>query len=109
MITIPPRRLLLLVAGFTLWAGAFLSLYGVNAVGCAFAWPRPLHRGILLSLLVLHLGALGWMAFRCWRRRRSQQDARAAFVESVGLGVTIAALTATLLTFAPSLVLSPCA
>jgi hypothetical protein len=108
MITIPPRRLLPLVTGFTLWASAFVSLYGVNAIACRFAWPRPFHRGILLLLLALHLVVLGWMTLRCWRRRRSQQDVRAAFIESVGLGLTIAALAATLLTFAPSLVLSTC-
>lgn len=105
MTALAPRRLLVLVAGFTLWASAFLLLYGVNAVGCAFEWPRALHRGALLSLVLLHTGALGWMTFHCWRRWRSQ---RAAFVESVGLGVTIAALAATLLTFTPSLLLSLC-
>ena len=103
---VPPRRLLLLAAGFILRAGAFLTLYGVNAVGCAFAWPHPLQRGILVTLLALHIAALGWLAWYCWRRRRAQ--GRARFLEHVGFGATISALVATLLTFAPSLVLSLC-
>ena len=106
MIHVPPRRLLLLVAGFILWAGAFLTLYGVNAVGCAFAWPRPLQRGILLTLLALHIAALGYLAWYCWQRRRASDRTR--FVEYVGLGATVSALAATLLTFAPSLVLTLC-
>lgn len=106
MMQAPPRRLLLLAAGFILWAGAFLTLYGVNAVGCAFAWPRSLQRGILLTLLALHVAALGLLAWRDWKRRQVLD--RADFVESVGLGATISALAATLLTFAPSLVLTLC-
>lgn len=108
MIQVPPRRLLLLVAGFILWAGAFLTLYGVNAVGCAFAWPSALQRGILLALLALHLVALGWLAWYCWQRRRARADDRVGFVDYVGFGATIAALAATVLTFAPSLVLTLC-
>ncbi|WP_116811377.1 hypothetical protein [Steroidobacter cummioxidans] len=106
MIQVPPRRLLLLAAGFILWAGAFLTLYGVNAVGCAFAWPRPLQRGILLTLLALHIAALGYLAWYCWQQRRAHDRMR--FVEYVGFGATISALAATLLTFAPSLVLTLC-
>jgi len=106
MSQVPPRRLLWLTAGFTLWAGAFLALYGVNAVGCAFAWPSALQRGVLLTLLALHLAALGYLAWRCWQLRQSH--GRPAFLEYVGFGATISALAATLLTFAPSLVLSLC-
>ncbi len=106
MMQAPPRRLLLLAAGFVVWAWAFVALYGINAVGCAFAWPRPLQRGILLSLLALHIAALGYLAWRGWQRRQANDCT--GFVEDVGFGATVSALAATLLTFAPSLVLTLC-
>lgn len=108
--TVPPRRLVLLVAGFTLWANALVTLYGVNAIGCAFAWPSAIQRAILLVLLAAHLAVLGWIVVRHRRRYQvSQQAPRPIpFVEYVGLGAAIAATAATLFTLAPSLVLRLC-
>ena len=100
------QRLLLLAAGFALWASAFVVLYGLNAVGCAFEWPQRLQRGLLLTALALHLTALAWLAWHCWQRRRD--CSASGFLEYVGLGATVAALAATLLTFAPSVVLTLC-
>jgi len=101
--------LLLLVAGFTGWAAALLSLYGVNAIACAFAWQHSLHRAVLLSLLALHLTALGSLSVHCWRRWRSPNGTRpATFIEYLGLATTIAAVGATAFTLAPSLILSLC-
>jgi len=110
-VTVPPRTLLLLAVGFTLWSSALVSLYSVHAIGCAFAWPPAVLRAILLSLATLHLVALAWMSLWCWRRWRSrQEDAPRSlpFLEFVGLGATIAALGATLFTVAPALVLNLC-
>lgn len=99
-------RPLLLAAGFSIWASAFVVLYGVNAIGCAFTWSQSLQRGGLLILLALHLAALAWLTWRCWQQRRT--TGAAGFVQAVGFGATLAALAATLLTFSPSLILTLC-
>ena len=106
----PPRRLLWLVAGFLVWAHAFVALYAVNAVGCAFTWPPTLQRGALWLLLVLHLIALGWIVARFWRRYHASQEAPrpAPFVAYVGLGVASVAWLSTLFSLAPSFFVSLC-
>lgn len=109
--TVAPRTLLLLAVGFTLWASAFVALYGVHALGCAFGWPLVLHRAIMLGLLGLHLAALAWMSSWCWRRWRTRGNAEPRplpFLELIGFGATIAALLATVFTFAPSFLLKLC-
>jgi hypothetical protein len=99
-----PQRLFILAAGFIVWASAFLTLYGVNAIGCAFEWPRPLQRGVLIALLGLHTAALGCWTWYCWRRLQAHDD----FIAYVGCGASTAALVAMLLTFAPSFALTLC-
>ncbi len=108
--TVQPRRLLLLAVGFAIWASALVTLYGVHAVGCAFGWPPALLRGSLVTLLAIHIVALAWIIVRHLRRHRSSQDAPRPipFIEYVGVGAAIAALAATLFTFAPSFILSQC-
>lgn len=111
MSTVPPRRLLLLVSGFILWACALLTLYGVHALGCAFDWPSAVHRGLLSSLLASYMAVLARLSARRWRRWRLQRDVgvpNATFIEYLALILTIAALVATLLTLAPSFTLSLC-
>lgn len=107
---VPPRRLLLLAAGFALWAHALAALYGAHAIGCAFGWPRTIHRGILVALLAAHLAVLGWLALRYWRRHRISEikPRPLAFIEFVGVGAAMAAWAATLFTLAPAFVLSLC-
>src|SRR5690606_26328188 len=48
------RALLLLVAGFTVWSVAFVVLYGLQAIGCAFGW-GDWHRPILIGAYLLSL------------------------------------------------------
>jgi hypothetical protein len=105
-----PRRLLWLAAGFIVWAHAFLALYAVNAIGCAFAWPAHLQRLVLWLLLAAHLVVLAWIVARHWRRRHeSQGEPRPMpFVDYVGLGVAITGWAATLFTLAPSFFVSLC-
>lgn len=67
MITRGQSALMLLVAGFTLWSGAFVLLYGVQALGCAYGWPH--HRLVLIATYLASLAPLGWLAF--WRPDRS--------------------------------------
>lgn len=107
----PSRHLLLLVVGFSIWAHALAVLYGVNAIGCAFAWSPAPQRGVLVALLAAHVGLLGWLAVRQWRRYRSLDNATAtvSFVDYVGLGTLIAASIATFFTLAPVFFLNLCA
>ncbi|UXN74058.1 hypothetical protein N8D56_01650 [Devosia sp. A8/3-2] len=53
--------LLLLFAGFSLWALAFVMLYALQALGCAYGWPQ--HRLILVGAYLLALLAMAWLAW----------------------------------------------
>jgi hypothetical protein len=107
-------RLLLLVVGFAIWALALAVLYGVNAIGCAFAWPPAAQRAALVMLFAAHLTLLAWLAARQWQRYRSSSIATrqvtdpVSFVDYVGLGTLIAAFAATFFTLAPVLFLNLC-
>lgn len=107
----PSRHLLLLVVGFAIWAHALAALYGVNAIGCAFAWPPSGQRAVLVALLAGHLTLLGWLAIRQWRRYRALEhpSTPVSFVDYVGLGTLIAAFIATFFTLAPVFFLNLCA
>jgi hypothetical protein len=48
------RALVLLVAGFTIWAAAFVLLYALQALGCAFGWGEW-HRPILIAAYLASL------------------------------------------------------
>ncbi len=54
------RNLLLLVAGFTVWSIAFVLLYALQALGCAYQW--PFHRWILIAAYTASLIPLAWLA-----------------------------------------------
>lgn len=97
-----PARMLWLVAGFTLWATAFIALYTIQAVGCAFAWPDLLHRGALGVALAVHLLAIGGLIVKAPRGPERR------FLASVTLFTLWAALVATVVTYGPALVLTIC-
>jgi hypothetical protein len=109
--TVAPRRMMLLVAGFIIWSAAFVALYGVNAIGCAFGWPELLQRGILIGLFAIHAAILAWLSVWTWRRFKSTSahaDKPAQLIEYVGAGVSITAFASTLFVLAPSFVLTMC-
>ncbi len=54
------RALLLLLSGFTVWSLAFVALYALQALGCAFGWPN--HRLVLIAAYVASLIPLAWLA-----------------------------------------------
>ncbi|KKB08600.1 hypothetical protein [Devosia chinhatensis] len=58
------RALMLLIAGFTLWSGAFVLLYALQALGCAYGWGEW-HRPILIVAYVVSLVPLAVLA---WQR-----------------------------------------
>lgn len=55
------RALVLLIAGFTLWSGAFVLLYALQALGCAYGW-GDLHRPILIGAYLVSLLPLVWLS-----------------------------------------------
>ena len=102
-----PRRLWWLAAGFGVWGSALILLYGLHAIGCAFAWPTGVLKLSLAMVLAVHGAVLVWM----WGRLRSGDDAgppTSGFLQTVFLWSVYAALAATVLTFVPPLFLTAC-
>ncbi|HEV7346253.1 MAG TPA: hypothetical protein VGN60_11545 [Devosia sp.] len=96
------KALLLLIAGFTIWSGAFVLLYGVQALGCAYGWPH--HRLVLIAIYLLSLAPLGWLAM--WRPDRSGEPA--AGLSIAALWANRAAFVAGALVFLPVTFTSIC-
>ena len=102
-----------LVAGFGLWAGIFLLLYGVLSLGCAFGWHHveapwgtsSLRLG-LLALLILSLAA--HLALWLHLRRRTREAGHRSFVLRVSAAAALAALAASVFTFFGTATLSLC-
>jgi hypothetical protein len=96
-----PRHLLWIAAGFTVWSAAFVILYSLQALGCAYAWPATGLRLGLGAVLAAHLVALGLLM----RAAPANGDAT---VVAVTRWTLAAAILATLFVFAPAIALSPC-
>lgn len=109
-----PASLLLIAAGFVIWALAFALLYGGLSVGCAFGWQammlggNNLLRVVLLAIWSAHLVALIGLLIYCVRLPRSDQNNMPAFTRKVAIGTTVAALVATVWTGLPIPALSQC-
>lgn len=54
------NALVLLLAGFVIWSAAFVGLYALQALGCAYDWPH--HRLILIVAYVVSLLPMTWLA-----------------------------------------------
>ena len=106
------KSVAVLLAGFLIWAGAFLLIYFTQATGCRLGWQEiaifgelSLQRGFLVMLYLmafgLHLGlilALG----------RGEAPAHGTFVHQAGRTLSIAALAASLFCFAGVFWLTAC-
>jgi hypothetical protein len=106
---VPPRRLWWLGAGFVVWCSALVFLYALHAIGCIFGWPTGPLRWTLAVVLLVHLLAIGWM----WRglagsRPDPAQGENGDFLHQVVIWTLVAAMAASLVTFAPSLLLTTC-
>jgi hypothetical protein len=107
---VPARSMLVIVMGFAVWSAAFVALYAVNAIGCAFAWPAALQRAVMIGLALAASGTMvavaGW-SLGHWRR--AAKAARPApSLARIGALASAAALGATVFVFAPSIFVSMC-
>jgi hypothetical protein len=105
---VPPRRLWWLVAGFTIWCCALVTLYALHAIGCAFSWPVAALRVSLVAVLVVYLTSIGFL----WRAFATRTDldygGSGAFLHTTIKWTLAAALVATALAFGPPLLLRAC-
>ena len=103
-----------LLAGFTVWSGAFLLLYALQATGCKLGWqdvaigPISLLRIILVCVLLSVL-ALFYLIAKQWLQpvKGKTDDTRQFLLRIAGL-VHLAAAASTLVTFAGIFWLSLC-
>ena len=81
-----PRGLLGLVAGFLVWSSAFVVLYGLHALGCAWGWDArtagvgslgsvTLLRLVLVGAWALHLALAAGLLLAARRLARARGDA----------------------------------
>ncbi|MET0905731.1 MAG: hypothetical protein ABWY10_06600 [Tardiphaga sp.] len=96
--SLPPVALLLMPAGFVIWASAFAMLYAAQAVGCAIDLAAGPHRAGLLLIWALHVVAVSALLVYCLRLPRGHSDDLRRFLRVTAVGCTAAALIATVLT-----------
>lgn len=98
------RQLWPLLIGFTIWAVAFVAIYALQALGCAWNWHPVLHRTILASAALLTLAALAAaLAIQLPFFKREP-----SIVQKAGIVLTMTTLPVTLILFAPITFLSLC-
>lgn len=112
-------RILLLIAGFTAWSAAFVTLYGLQATGCRLGWHHSalaggliLHRVVLVAVFLLFLAGMAgltwWLFLRLRETRELRPQGAKVFIDSVSLHASIAALGATVFCFAGVFWLTAC-
>ncbi len=116
--SVPASRTLWLIAGFTLWSAAFVGLYAMLSVGCAFGWQDvpaafglTLQRVVLLALWLVSLaGAGGLVVLSCaaWMRRRDDPAPPSAFLAQTGYLASLAAFGSTAASFLPIVFVTAC-
>lgn len=109
-------NLLVLIAGFVIWASAFSVLYGVLSIGCEYGWqnirtgPVSLNTLVLAALLFAHL--IAHLALLVFTGRRlaisGGWNAPARFLARGSFGTAAAGMVATLWTGAPIAFLTQC-
>lgn len=104
------RGLLLLAAGFTLWAVAFVVLYAMLSVGCRFGWDGiALAGGVTLQRAQLVALFLAFLAAGVWLAGALRAGAGASFLARAAWLAALAGLGAIAFSFAAVFALSPCA
>lgn len=103
-----------LLAGFILWSGMFLVLYGVQATGCKLGWhqiaigPISLLRLLLSCLLLASIGLLYGMATHWLRPAADETRGEQHVLLRIAMLVHVAAAAATFVTFMGIFWLSLC-
>ena len=107
--------LLLLAAGFGIWAVAFVVLYSMLSVGCAFGWQAvdtglglTLQRLQLVLLTGLFLAGHGALLMVMRRAGPDGPDDTARFVRTVAFQAAIAAFAASAFNYFAIAFLSTC-
>lgn len=114
---VPASRLMWMLAGFIVWSAAFVAVYAMLSIGCAFGWdqsflgPVSVQRLVLAGLLVVSLGA-GWWVVRIAADRRKAAGGSGItlrpFMETAAWMAAWAALASTLFSLGPVLFLTAC-
>ncbi|APF38551.1 hypothetical protein IMF23_07435 [Chelatococcus daeguensis] len=111
------RKILLLslAAGFGLWAVAFVALYAMLSIGCAFGWDRgslvlglSLQRLQLLLLLGIFLALHVALVVGLSARQQRSDTATDRFLHSAARLAAIAALAASMFTYCGTVLLTTC-
>lgn len=103
-----PVSLLLIGAGFALWASAFALIYAAQAVGCAMDASIVSHRAAMLTIWLAHLAALIALLLYCRRRLANVDAAAFGFTHRLAFWSTLAATVATVWTGFMIPVVTPC-
>jgi hypothetical protein len=90
------------VVGFGLWSTALVLVYALHAIGCAYHWGPGAIRLVIGAVVVGHVIAIGL----CMRYLRPA--AGTSLLLRAAQWTLIAALVATLFTYGPLVLLSPC-
>ena len=96
---------LALIAGFSLWALAFVVLYAAHGYSCAVGFNGA--RWVLTGVWLILLAAGGGLVF-AFLRKPAQGSSDTAFLRRLGLALAVAALGAMLWTGMPVALLQPC-
>jgi len=105
---------LLAFAGFAVWAGAFLTIYAAQNLGCRFGWGDTklmglsAHRLLLVGLYFTTIIAIGALTFLSWRAVYGRQGKGWHFFGPLALWSNNSALGVAAIVFAPTLFLPPC-
>lgn len=106
-LTIPPRRVWWLGAGFVVWCVALVVLYALHAIGCAFGWSTGALRWSLVIVFIAHLVAVGW-TWRNFAMAAPDPGQTGSFLHQAIVWTTIAAFASTVLALGPPLLLTAC-
>lgn len=98
------RGLAPLLTGFAIWALAFVALYALQALGCAWGWPAGAHRTALVCLWLATLGSLV-MLLLAQKKRPGDADRP---MHREGLTITLVATAATMVTYFPVTFITLC-
>ncbi|MDI6025196.1 hypothetical protein QBK99_03075 [Corticibacterium sp. UT-5YL-CI-8] len=101
------RHLWPLLIGFSVWALAFTALYAVQYLGCYLGWAPQAHRVTLVAGAAIAIAvSVGVLVLQIAHVRRL--GPASTFMHRVGIGATVAAIAAAIITFAPVLLASAC-